>query len=558
MKKLALCLFGVVLASNAMAAGCDWATDTPADDSKYKYFVARVYSEEGVSDAQAKAEQEINNQICRLFGADTVTSSEFYSDTSSAQATSRTQERCVGVRLEDFTKVKTGDEHKGREYVACVEYKYAISAYNKEKNRIKSGQQLSVKFSEVSGNTECRGAPVEIVTTPANANVTLTNNKYTLVYTTPVKIANVCNGVYDLDISLPNYDSVHEKLVVPTSSRISKTLHKKAKKVTVRTNLGGARICVNGGKCGKEPLEFSATLGDKQSIKVTHSETLSKTEEKIFSESTNPEWIVDLSKKPATIDFTAFKQHNSGVRIFVDGVELKFDSQEVTADERHSLLFTKGDYKSHSDSIRLKGGETKSYSGKALKWQEKHTLLQNNSDYWAWLGASYTYGNYSNDLLKDLPAQMIGLDLVIFPFKWLSLDFGADFGLSNLDIKSEKGFNISHSTASNLFPNNNGYLNFTMSQYYMQLRAGTSIYFVRSKVFSPFISVGYGQFFSLSNKISKYSSNVADAQELGTASEINTGGIYGGAGIHFLHIFRLTGTVGPNYYGATLGIGIPL
>jgi len=63
MKKILFALTGVVLSVSSYAADCEWATDTPADDSKYKYFVARVFSEESVADAQAKAEQEINSQI---------------------------------------------------------------------------------------------------------------------------------------------------------------------------------------------------------------------------------------------------------------------------------------------------------------------------------------------------------------------------------------------------------------------------------------------------------------------------------------------------------------
>ena len=229
MKKLALCLIGAVWAGNAMAAGCDWATDTPADDGKYKYFVARVYSEDSISDAQAKAEQEINSQICRLFGAETITSAEFYSDTSSAQATSRTQERCVGVRLENFTKAKTGDERKGREYIACVKYKYAISAYNKEKARISKNGNASLSFNDAAGDSGCVGAPVQITSTPSGAEVYIAG-KYR--GDTPLKIANVCRGKHKLEIVHDNYVNAIETLIIPHSTgKIAKTLKRATRKI---------------------------------------------------------------------------------------------------------------------------------------------------------------------------------------------------------------------------------------------------------------------------------------------------------------------------------------
>lgn len=51
MKCFAVFCLGILMSDAAIAAGCDWATDTPADDANYKYFVARVYSDISASDA---------------------------------------------------------------------------------------------------------------------------------------------------------------------------------------------------------------------------------------------------------------------------------------------------------------------------------------------------------------------------------------------------------------------------------------------------------------------------------------------------------------------------
>ena len=222
MKWLFSTLFSITITFSAFGGSCDWAKDTPNDDGRYKYFVARISSEDSLSDAQLKAEQDINNQICRLFGAETVTTNEYYADELMASGTSRTNQRCVGVTLEKFTKEKTDDDRIGNEYIACIKYKYAKSAYEKELKRIESGKSAKIVFNESVGSMDCRGAPVEIVTSPKGATLTISNANGEYSGNTPIKFANICNGSYDLYVSKPNYESKQQKLIVPTSGRISR------------------------------------------------------------------------------------------------------------------------------------------------------------------------------------------------------------------------------------------------------------------------------------------------------------------------------------------------
>lgn len=562
MKRLLLALFGITITSNVFGGGCDWAKNTPDDDGKYKYFVARMSSEDSLSDAQIKAEQDINNQICRLFGAETITTNEYYADETVSSGTSRTNQRCVGVTLEKFTKEKTDDEKIGSEYIACIKYKYAKSAYDKEIKRIESGKSAKIIFNESVGSMDCRGASVEIVTEPKGATITISNSNGEYSGNTPIKFANICNGSYDLYISKPNYESKQQKLIVPTSGRISVTLQRSSKKITVRTNVGDAKIYINNKELGKEPATFSAILGEEYSIEARHKETATSTVKQTFDRGSESTYTMTLIKNPATVDFTAFKKHNPGVKIRVDGVLLNSDTKSVHPDESYDLRFSKEGFKdNHGKVPRLKGGETMRYPATELKWSTKPEWLRDNDKSWLWLGASYTYGAYSNDVIKNTPAQLFGFDGFIFPTKWLSLDFGMAFGMTNIEFKGGSTHYmdyIQNSTASALFANNDNYLNFKMNQYYMRLRGGVSVYFIQSKVFAPFVSVGYDKFLSLSNEISNYQSNLVDANMMGEATEMNTGGIYGGVGVQFLNYFRATGTFGTNYYGATIGLVMPL
>jgi len=347
MKRFAISCMGMFVSYGALAAGCDWATETPPDDAKYKYFVARVYSETSAADAQTKAEQEINSQICRLFGAETVTSSEFYSDVSTAQATSRTKERCVGVRLENFTKEKTGDDRRGGEYIACVKYKYAISAYNKEKERIRTGNTANTSFNEMTGDVGCVGAPIQITSAPSGADVYIAG-KYR--GDTPLKIANVCRGSHKLEIRHDNYVAVKETVIIPHGTgKIGKTLKRATKKITIRTDFPHAKISVNGMPQGASPVKYTAKMGDTLKIEATADGTTTAIRQIVVDKYSDETIKLQMEKKPVKLDFTSWQRKNPGWTIYVDGEKIN-DITKINPATSYSLRFTKTGFRTVRDS----------------------------------------------------------------------------------------------------------------------------------------------------------------------------------------------------------------
>lgn len=335
------------MSCGAWASGCDWATETPPDDAKYKYFVARVYSDTSTSDAQAKAEQEINSQICRLFGAETVTSSEFYSDTTTAQATSRTQERCVGVRLENFTKEKTGDDRRGGEYIACVKYKYAISAYNKEKARVRTADTASASFNEMTGDTGCVGAPIQITSTPIGADVYI-GGKYR--GDTPLKIANICRGTHKLEIRHDNYVTVNETLIIPHSTgKINKTLTRATKKIKISTDYPRAKITINGVNQGVSPVTYTAKMGDTLKISATADGVNTAIRQVVVDKYSDDTVKLQMEKKPVKLDFTSWQRKNPGWTISVDGTQID-GITKITPNTNVSLRFSKDGFRTVRDS----------------------------------------------------------------------------------------------------------------------------------------------------------------------------------------------------------------
>ena len=374
MKKLlyiVLCIGGI---SAANAGDCDWATVTPPDDAKYKYFVAKSYSETSASDAANKAEQDIDAQIGRLFGTKLDVQSEFYSDEIGASGTTRSYERAIGmITLKGLERQRSDVEETTDGWTGCVQYRYLKSEINAEKQRLQSMSsdelQASLRFTEVVGDTQCRGTPVEIVTVPAGAYVTIDNGRYQ--GSAPIKFGNVCNGKYTLEITKENYEPITEQLIVPTSGRITKTLKRGTKTITVRTSLGDSNIAVNGVDYGKEPIKFNAPLGIEQSITATNAEAAQVTQTRTFSYESDDEYTISMSKLPGRIDFSAFKVRNPGVEIKVDGNTLTGNvSKELSSTETHKVSFSKSGFYNITDNIEVTGGETIYYPSQTLQFSK--------------------------------------------------------------------------------------------------------------------------------------------------------------------------------------------
>lgn len=374
MKGLLFLILGATITTNAVAGGCDWATETPADDGKYKYFVAKSYSESSASDAANKAEQDIDAQLGRLFGTKLDIQSEYYSDETSASGTMRSYERALGaITLKGLERQKSDVVKESKAWVGCVQYRYLKSEINKEKERLKSlnpsAMQKSLVFTEVAGDTECHGSPVEIVTVPSGAYVTIDNGRYH--GSAPIKFGNVCHGKHTLEITHDNYEFVSEKLIVPVSGRIEKTLKRATKKITVKTSLGNSQIEINGVNKGKEPVTFSAPLGIEQSITAVNKEAEKVTRNRAFSKDSDSEYVINMEKLPGQIDFTAFKVRNPGVDIFVDGKKVIGNSSlELSAEKRHNIKFTKKDFIDITKKQSVEGGKTLYYPSKELSFSK--------------------------------------------------------------------------------------------------------------------------------------------------------------------------------------------
>lgn len=373
MKRSAIFCLGIILSGNSFA-GCDWATTTPPDDATYKYLVAKSYSETSAADAANKAERDIDNQIGRLFGTALNVQSEFYSDTTTSAGTTRSYERSIGtISLKGLERQKSDVSKESGGWVGCVRYRYSQKEFKQEKQRLANLPKSALEniiFNESVGDTTCKGAPVEIITTPAKAFVTIDNGKYQ--GESPIKFGNVCNGKHTLEITKENYSNVNETLIVPTNNKISKTLKRETKNIKIRTSLGNSRIFINGVDYGKEPVNFNAQLGIEQKITAKNSEAIDITRTVSFSKYSESEYMFNMEKLPGKIDFSAFKVRNPDVKISVNGKTVTGNTTgELSVNNTQKLVFSKAGFFDIKKSFTINGGKTTYYPSQELEFSKE-------------------------------------------------------------------------------------------------------------------------------------------------------------------------------------------
>ena len=452
MKQIALFICGITLYSMpAFANKCDWATNTPTDDKNYKYLVAKSYSDTSASDAATKAERDIDNQIGRLFGTALNVQSDFYADETTSAGTTRSYERTIGtISLKGLERQRNDVEKESGGWVGCVQYRYSQKEFEKEKERLAKTPESAVSnivFNESVGDTTCKGAPVEIVTTPAKAFVTIDNGKYQGM--SPIKFGNVCNGKHSIEITKENYEDASENLIVPTTGKINKTLKRGTKAIKIRTSLGNSRIFINDVDYGKEPVKFNAPLGIEQTITAKNTEAVNITRTLAFSKYSEPEYLFNMEKLPGKIDFSAFKKRNPDVQISVNGKPIKGDSTgELSSDDTHKIVFSKNGFFDIKKTISINGGETIYYPSKALEFSKEPSFTIGRV---LGLGASYGSNNVGANLSfeRDLNDKWfygaIGLDVNILVLPDATMYFDNEHPTPYMDYEeNEKNYGFTY------------------------------------------------------------------------------------------------------------------
>lgn len=570
-KTLSLMIGFGLFVSQAHSDVCDWAKKTPADDANYKYFVAREFSTRSRAEALRNAEDNITQQVCNIVGNYLSAATDSYEDENISNSTSSTAQRsrCLGIYKQNFEKLETDDGRVDGEYVACVKYRYLKDNLKQEQARINKEGTISgsMALAEYVGNANCDGHPLEIKTNPSGAFVSI-DDKKEYKGQTPLRFGNVCNGTHSLKITLDNYDTVEQK-ISSNDKQIFQKLNRSTKRVRFTTNLGGSKITVYDidgfkKKESKEPLEYDFLLGVDYKISAENPKANGVSINRTFKKDSKNE-VIRMDKLNSRINFSVFKDRNPGVRIFVDGSEVKGEETGLlTPDERHNIVFKKsGGYKNITDSVYLSPNETHNYSSNQLNFGTDESIITKydylNDAGILWLGLTYGMGNYSNKGFET-PLKTYGLSGNLFLGKRFSLDFGLAFGGTKNTAEydsSDYSHYIQNSTAASLFPNYDLHYNVAIEQTYAQAYAGLSWYMMQHFWFSPFLNVSYNQFLQLSSSV-KCDSNIGNfCDAIKDKSNIDAGTVMGGIGVQ-MGFFRVMARIGTNYQDVVCGISVPL
>ncbi|MCR5194212.1 MAG: porin family protein [Alphaproteobacteria bacterium] len=555
---------------------CSWAYSSVTEDDKYKYFTAWGYSKDGYDAAQVKARSNINEQLCDYMGTYVSRDSKSYETERIEDSTSSTTQRikCAGMIVKDFEEDNRGREVIDGESVICLRYKYLKTSLLEEKNRIEADgfNSADKKFNAVAGDSNCEGQPLEFVTDPDRALVTVDNKKEYSGYT-PFSIGKLCKGKHKILITRDDYKEVYKTIAVGVDAnplRVNEKLSHGSQKYKFTTNLGDSYITVYDlekekvVKSGIEPLTCEVNFDWRYKIDIENEKMqggkLSFTEEKfsaVRSSKIAPKKYT-VAKSRSKIDFWAFKQHNPDVSIFVDDKEVKEDTVgELTPDVSHIILFKNPDDVEIKFKKVLKPGESFDYPAKTLKFKSKKSKTEESegiSDLdevdsldktaWLWLGATYNTGDYSKDGFK-MPLKSYGVSGNIFLGRRFSLDFNFSGGSFNQKYEAP------------VMNYSDPFLNYDVDQYYTNLYGGVSYYLIQNYYFSPFVGIGYNSISGAYNDVKKFETNYMREEDFIENTLIKSEGVMFTAGLQ-MGILRAAWRYRGEYSDWSLGITVPI
>ena len=572
MLKKFLILF-CIICRPVWAEVCDWAKKTPPDDAKYKYFVARTFSEKSYSEAKERAENDITARICDVLGQYVSVGSDGYENLNidDSFSSSMQRSRCLGIHKENLERVEDDDGKLDGSYVACVKYRYDLKSLKEEKERIKKYGTTNVNFNLIPGETDCDGHPMQITTLPVGAYISIDDK---MVYSgyTPIRFGNVCNGSHDLKITMRNYKDENKKISSKDTS-IFVEMQRKTKRLTFTANVSGTKFSVftSDGfvmkSSSNDKLVYDFLIGETYQVKAENPYTEVGIKEFTVSEESE-NVMFDLKYLPAEIDFTVFKQRNPNVNIYVDGRKVNnsgnlYFMKKLNPYQKYNITFKHNilGYEPIEKTITLSPKEKKSYPSDELKFNKKKSFWSNyrfsNKRPWLWLGMSYDMSNYQKNGLS-VPVKDFSVYTNMFMTDTFSFDMKLSLGMSK--INSEFGHfsdRVKKSTAANIFSENNLYANFEVSQMLVNFYSGFSWYFPQSENVVPFVSVGYDKALSLGYKIKKYESNFLAKENVEDLTKLDFASVMVSAGLN-LSMLSIVGSYSPNCMKISLGFVMPL
>lgn len=234
---------------------------------------------------------------------------------------------------------------------------YPIQEAKLEKERLKSANAKTVKFTDIGDANGLKGGVLEIVTVPDEVEVLIDNQRWGV---TPLRLyGKLSAGTHLLRLEDPNYKIIEEQIEIGTTAktRIDKVMKRATGKLTIKTDPSGAKVKINGQEVGQSSISNVELLaGQNLKIEIEHPEAeaysqslrLNRDEEKVLN--------IKLPLRPA---FVSLNTNPADASILFDGSKVDLNRWIRVEPGTHRIKVSKPGYVSTNISVDVAGGEKK-------------------------------------------------------------------------------------------------------------------------------------------------------------------------------------------------------
>lgn len=252
---------------------------------------------------------------------------------------------------------------------------YPIQEAKLEKERLKSANSKTVKFTDIGDANSLKGGVLEIVTVPDEVEVLIDNVRWGV---TPLRLyGKLSAGTHLLRLEDPNYKIIEEQIEVGTTSktRIDKVMKRATGRLTIRTDPSGAKVRINSQEVGRSPIgSIELLAGQNLRVEIEHSEAEANSQSLRLIRDEEKALIIKLPLRPA---FVSLNTNPADATIVLDGSKAELNRWIQVEPGAHKVKVSKSGYISTNISIDLVGGERKAMPTIILEsLSERERLLQ--------------------------------------------------------------------------------------------------------------------------------------------------------------------------------------
>ncbi len=367
-----------------------WIEKTPRAP-QHVYYVGRAVDAKTEKLGIELATQDAYQQAIREnFGILTRISRQSTETLKSTEYSKTFQELSKDVRIIRFTQEEKYLEktRNNRALNVWVLFKYPREEIARERQRLhkinfeKKGTIFSVQGSP---KDKLKGA-LEIVTEPEDATVSIDGESWGR---TPLRIVGkLASGKHVLELVKTNYKRMKRDIIIIPGKveRIEEKLVRGLGKLKIVTVPHSANVAINGKRVGLSPTVFvELESGIPHKVEISHAETHPMSFDTELGLGENKAQEIKLSYRPSYLNLNI----PAGANAFLNGELLarnQLKGKQLTPHQEHEIEVEKERYRPHSQTVFLKGGETKNLSialareNDTIEDEQEDTHLKNIND----------------------------------------------------------------------------------------------------------------------------------------------------------------------------------